>query len=223
MKTISLICTFHDERGRANVSELHAILERIRPDVIFLEIPFESDQGQVDIGKINNLESVAVQRYLKTRSVMLVPVDMPTPDESFFRDTENLFNEIEHFSYEYCYLVDQNRNRIVSEGFAYLNSESHCIYQVDVHKEVLRTLEKKSNKRLGEVYESWRHTMEIREVDMLSNIESYCGNNEFTRAVFLVGAAHRASIVAKLSNRPTGIQWDYSGNWYEECELNSGQ
>jgi hypothetical protein len=38
MNCVSLICTVH-ELGLANVSELRAILDRIQPEVIFLEVP----------------------------------------------------------------------------------------------------------------------------------------------------------------------------------------
>lgn len=219
MKKVSLICTFHDERGRANVSELQAILERIRPDVIFLESPPEFHQHQFDIGKPYNLESSAVLRYLETHPVKPVPVDLPTPDESFFRNAEKFFNEVESSSYEYCRLIDQNKERIISEGFAYLNSEPHCKHQADIHKEILKTIERKSSKWMSDVYESWQYAMEVRDVQMLANIESYCRNNEFTRAAFPIGAAHKASIVTKSSKKhplqTAVILWDYSGNWYE--------
>jgi hypothetical protein len=39
---ISLICTVHAEKGQASVSELRAALERIQPDVIFVEAPTEA-------------------------------------------------------------------------------------------------------------------------------------------------------------------------------------
>jgi hypothetical protein len=42
MTRISLIGTVHGESGRANVSALVAILERIRPEVIFLELPTDA-------------------------------------------------------------------------------------------------------------------------------------------------------------------------------------
>jgi hypothetical protein len=38
MARVSLVCTVHGETGHTNVSELRAILERIQPDVIFLEV-----------------------------------------------------------------------------------------------------------------------------------------------------------------------------------------
>jgi hypothetical protein len=39
MNSISLVCTVHKEMGLANVSELRAILKRIQPEIIFLEVP----------------------------------------------------------------------------------------------------------------------------------------------------------------------------------------
>ena len=38
MTRVSLVCTVHEESGQANVSELCAILERIQPEAIFLEV-----------------------------------------------------------------------------------------------------------------------------------------------------------------------------------------
>jgi hypothetical protein len=42
MNCVSLISTVHEEMALANVSELCAILERIQPEVIFLEVPPEA-------------------------------------------------------------------------------------------------------------------------------------------------------------------------------------
>ena len=39
MNRVALVRTVHDEVGQANVLELHAILERIQPEVVFLEVP----------------------------------------------------------------------------------------------------------------------------------------------------------------------------------------
>ena len=38
-KTITLVCTVHNENGAANASNLFRLLERICPEVIFLEVP----------------------------------------------------------------------------------------------------------------------------------------------------------------------------------------
>jgi hypothetical protein len=39
MNCVSLVCTVHKDVGLANVSALYAILGRIQPAVIFLEVP----------------------------------------------------------------------------------------------------------------------------------------------------------------------------------------
>ena len=219
MKVVSFICTFHDERGRTNVSELHAILERIHPEVIFLEAPFTLRRDQFEIGKLNNLESGAVSRYLDGHSVELVPVDLPTPRESFFRQSQELFNDVERARYEYCRLIDENKVRMIYEGFFYLNSESHSKHQSNLHEEILRTIESRDCKWMAEAYKEWRHVIELRDMEMLSNIAGYCRENAFGRAAFLVGAAHRESIVNRSRSLALsgaeGVQWDYVGNWYE--------
>jgi transposase len=58
-----LVCTVHQETGRATVAELHAILEHIRPEVIFLEAPPEAFDDFYQNGSQENLESTAVRQY----------------------------------------------------------------------------------------------------------------------------------------------------------------
>lgn len=45
MNRVSLVCTVHEEVGQASVFELHAILERIQPEVIFLVAPAVNADG----------------------------------------------------------------------------------------------------------------------------------------------------------------------------------
>lgn len=56
---VTLVATVHEESGLANVSELCAILDRIRPEVIFMEIP-PLDFPDFRDGVQSNLESEAV-------------------------------------------------------------------------------------------------------------------------------------------------------------------
>jgi len=86
MKRVSLVGTVHEEAGLASISGLLGILERITPEVIFLEIP----SGAFDDyskGSRRNLESTAVSRYHEMRHVDLVPVDLPTQTQSSSRIT----------------------------------------------------------------------------------------------------------------------------------------
>src|SRR5207247_10063342 len=104
MKRLSVVGTVHEEKGRANTSGLVGILERIKPEVIFLEIPpaafddhFNGDRG--------NLESTAVSRYRENHRVDLIPVDLPTPDGAFFAKHRDLCMRINRTSPDYCRLV----------------------------------------------------------------------------------------------------------------------
>lgn len=56
---ISVVGTVHEEAGHANASALLAILLRIRPEVLFLEMP-PSAFADYSNGSRSNLESIAV-------------------------------------------------------------------------------------------------------------------------------------------------------------------
>src|SRR5437762_14377284 len=79
MNSVSMVGTVHDELGRANVSELRAILERIRPEVIYLQAPLAALDDYYVICSRSNLESIGVRRYRDSQQLKLVPVDRPTP------------------------------------------------------------------------------------------------------------------------------------------------
>jgi len=86
MNCVSSICTVHEEQGLANVAELNAILARIRPEVIFLEVPPAAFADYYETCRRGNLESKAVRRYRQTHQVELVPVDLPTPGRELFEN-----------------------------------------------------------------------------------------------------------------------------------------
>src|SRR2546430_14550683 len=83
MKRVSVVGTRHEEKGRANSSELLAILERIKPEIIFLEWPPAAFDAYFN-GDPGNLEAIAVTRYCEDHNVDLIPVDLPTPGGDFF-------------------------------------------------------------------------------------------------------------------------------------------
>ncbi|MDZ7779530.1 MAG: hypothetical protein U5R14_06255 [Gemmatimonadota bacterium] len=109
------------EEGLVAVPRLVAILERIRPDN-FLELP-PAALGDFLDGTRSNLRSIAIRRYRETEKVPIVPVDLPQPDEGFFRAKRFLVQKIERTSRKYCRLIDENASWIERSGFAYLNSE----------------------------------------------------------------------------------------------------
>jgi hypothetical protein len=57
----------------------------------------------------------------------------------------------------------------------------------------------------------WRQAIHGRDKAMIENIERYCNENVFDRAVFLVGAAHWSGIVKEIKESPNSkarlIEW----------------
>jgi hypothetical protein len=168
--------------GCANASELRAILERIQPEVIFLEVPLAAFDDFYVIYSRSNLESIAVRRYLESHQVKLVPVDLPTPAGDFFENVEYLRKGIWQESPEYRQLVARDSACISAHGFAYLNSEHYSSLWTDVYKEMLSTIRRIGDPRLVEIFELWKKTIALRENEMMKKIE------EFSRRIASIGA-----------------------------------
>ena len=213
MKRVSVVCTVHEESGLADSDGLLAILDRIKPEVIFLEVP-SAAFGDYFSRTRWDLESQAVGRYRDSHHVDLVPVDLPTPSRDFFRDNQDLFERIERRSPEYCRLLDRHRQYVRAYGFAYLNSDQCSALFSQLHQAILTAIGELADARLVELYELWIRTNELRDKEMVKNIESYSKASAFSIGAFLVGAAHRQSIV-DLSRRQLGadsstVTWDFA-------------
>jgi hypothetical protein len=78
---------------------------------------------------------------------------------------------------------------------------------------VLATVEWTGHPRLRETYDLWTHTNELRDAEMMKNIEDYSIRNAFARGVFLVGAAHRQALMEKSQaprgDVPSPVMWDF--------------
>jgi len=74
---------------------------------------------------------------------------------------------------------------------------------------MLSTIGRIDDPRLIEIFELWTETIDLRETEMMKNIEEYCRVNTFDRSAFLVGAAHRQPIIDR-SRESKSVQWDFS-------------
>lgn len=215
MNCVSLVCTVHEEVGLANVSELHAILERMRPEVIFLEVPPAAFEDYYEICSRGNLESKAVRQYRNRHEVDLIPVDLPTPEREFFENEGQLRMRMMEASPEYRQLMSLDFARVQMYGFAYLNSDYCSELWANVYKETVSTLGRLGDSSLVEIYESFMEMSVRREKEMMENIRMYCRKNSFKKALFLVGAAHRQPIIDNSREQSAGdsttVQWDFAG------------
>lgn len=209
---VSLIGTVHNDSGLSNATELHKILKRIEPEVVFAEIPSSKCPDYIN-GSHGTLESRAVAIYLEDRSIDVVPVDLDEPSDEFFRDAKEMFGKVERTSPRYRQLVDRHTLDTKSSGFTYLNSE-RCVQALTlIHKETRETLDWIGGQHLKEIYEHWRKVNDLREKAMLENIYRYCDGSSLCRGALLVGTAHRRALMDKIlqsigkdANRLT---WDF--------------
>jgi hypothetical protein len=213
MTRVSLVCTVHVESGQANVSKLFAILERIRPEVIFLEVPPAAFEDYFENSQ--NLEAKAVRQYREGRQIRLVAVDLPKPPEEFFSSHKELCRRIGLVSPEYRRLMKWDDDCIRNRGFDYLNSDECSEHWLSVYREMLSTIEWLKDSSLLAPYESWKTTNDLREDAMIEKIHKSCSGNRFDKGVFLVGAAHRQPIIEKSGKQTvvssTTIEWDFGG------------
>jgi hypothetical protein len=147
--------------------------------------------------------------------VDLIPVDLPTREQDFFTNSRDLYERIERTSSEDCRLVDWHSQHVSAHGFAYLNSGQCSKLWSQVHGATLAGIEELAEPRLAEPYDLWIRTNELRDRAMMKNIEDHCRQASFSSAAFLVGAAHRQSVMDLARSEPgaasSTIQWDFAG------------
>jgi hypothetical protein len=197
---LTLVGTVHAEAGLATVDELVQILDRLKPEIIFAEIP-SSHVDRYRDGSHGTLEALAVARYLEKRPVAVIPVDLAQPEEIFFQAAQEMFEKVERTSPAYRRLVDQHSLDTYFGGFSYLNSDRCIQAWVDIREEVSATLDWIRDPRLHEVHGRWQVQNELRDTAMATHIAHYSDRNGPIRAAFLFGAAHMKSIFDKTRAR----------------------
>jgi len=222
MPSITLISTIHTQEGLCNASALHEILERARPEVIFMEIPpFCFDQFFKDKAR-SNLETDAVNRYCEGHRADPVPVDVMEASSDLIAENQRLCRELRARSREYSHLMSANSQYIAQHGFAYLNSKYCVELWLKVNEEINAALEKIGNTELIRGYKTWTDVHEHREQEMMNNIRSYSDAHAFNTGVFLLGAAHRRSIMQKATNQSGGSSSSIEWNFEDYGELIDG-
>lgn len=195
MNRVALICTIHQEIGAATIVELHQLLARIKPQVIFAEVPADAFDDVFMNCTRANLESRAVNRYRERQDVQIVPIDLPTPDRSFFEGYDGLCSVIRSRSPQYRQLMTQDRHHIWSYGFAYLNSDYCSQHWAQTYAEMERVVHQMGDPRWEAILKDFQEKNAARDEAMVEAIRRYCSIHNPDRSVFLVGAAHRQSLI----------------------------
>ena len=215
MHNIILIATAHLEKGLSNSDELCKIIKSMNPDVIFDEIP-SSHFNAFYVNKTQRtLESDAINQYVKSHDVEIIPVDIDISQESsrYQNEISNIFSQIFE-NEDFIKLDNEKEELMIQKGFRYLNSNKFLDF-LD-KKKVLETqiLESKPDKdRLLDLYRLFHKTEhDERENAMLQNIYNYSRENRYNQALFLLGAEHLKSIIPKLAeyDRLSNVKLNWS-------------
>lgn len=199
MFNVVLISTEHRGSGKCNSEELFKIIEAINPDVIFEEETNDEkfEKYYNDENSFNSLEVKCIKKYLQNHNVNHIPVDIKTNfnyrEWDYMFETFKKYNVYKQTIKEHCELRDK-------DGFSYLNSEK-CMELFDKMKTTERQLIEFSGINRDEllrIYNSFHKEHDNREDAMLLNIYNYSKQNQYNQAVFLLGYAHRKSIIEKI-------------------------
>ena len=199
MHNITLISTEHVASGKCNPDELHKIIEPINPEVIFEELAngdfckYYSDLQN----SFKPLEVQCIKKYLQ--NTKHIPVDIEPNQCLSFREWDYMFDTFKKYDVykkienEHCALRDK-------EGFAYLNGK-RCLELFDkmkITEKQLIAFSGINKNELLRIYELFHKEHDNREDAMLLNIYKYSKENQYNQAVFLIGYAHRKSIIQKI-------------------------
>lgn len=218
MHNIKIVFSRHASLGLCNPSALYHIIETTKPQVIFEELPSIEFDNFYTTQQKSNLESKTIIEYKKTYSVTQVLVDSNNiPNEEFFMQYEQLIRRVEgridENGFTFKQLTDQNKTYTERYGFNYLNSENCSIINTAIYNTIEATLEFLQNENLKTIFNNWKNTNSERENYMLNSIYDYCQTNNFSQAIFLIGSAHRQSIINKISdfqqNKPIKLNWQF--------------
>lgn len=204
MYNITLISTNHSESGKCNSQELYKIIEAIKPEIIFEEIPNNLFKIVYNDNFIlppdAPLELKCIKKYLQNYDAKNIPVDMEiapnqSANEIFMLNTFARDNDHKKFENEYNSLKFR-------EGFNFFNSDRYLVFSETKSVIEKKALESSLHKNvLLETYKLFQQAIDVRENVMLQNIYNYSAENQYNQAVFLLGCGHRKSIIRKIKER----------------------
>lgn len=202
---VTLINTRHKNLGQCNSSVLYRLLEQIRPSVIFEEKPPSWFDAYYLQKTRTSLETEAIIPYIASYDAQNILVDSENlPSESFFREHESMYRRIEGLAdingFNYRNALDSSKRLAATYGFNYLNSDRCITYNDRILEAIEGGLKKLDHESFFELQTEWLMINDRRENEMLENIYKYSRTHNYKNGVFLLGSAHRKSIIKKIDN-----------------------
>lgn len=234
MHNITLIGTTHSKNGLCNSDELYKIIEEIKPNIIFDELPSQFSDiyysesfdtfcaNIIMLGRpmpIVPLEVKCIKKYKQNYGIEIIPVDIDNRQKLSELQEEISSMYLTFFSNDDYKKLNNNIDILAAqEGFQFLNS-NHFLELLREKESLEKTImESNINKnRLLSLYNLFHLEQgENRENAMLNNIYNYSKANEYTQAILLIGANHRKSIMQKIGQYENlseiKLNWTMFGN-----------
>ncbi len=216
MHNITLICTCHSEIGQCNADELYKIIEQIKPCVIFEEVTpklYDILYNKNLLSDLVPLEIMCIKNYKQQYGIKNIPVDIEVAST-----LSNSVNRMLALFGNYDILKEieiEQKKKIKLGGFDFLNSLEYSELVKKQRNIEENIVVEQNDKQLKRIYKSFYEDQDLRESYMLENIYTYSNENNYENAVFLIGAAHRSSIVSKILayqlNENVQLNWSYYG------------
>ena len=219
MYNVTLISTEHIENGKCNSDELYQIIESINPEVIFEEETNDEKYSKYyyDENSFKSLEIRCIIKYLKKHNIQHIPVDIEPNQYLSYREWDYLFGIFREYDV-YKKIVKEHCKLRNKKGFDYLNSKK-CLELFDKTKITEKQLIEFSGINRNEllrIYKLFHKEHDNRENAMLRNIYYFSKENQYNQAIFLLGYAHRKSIIQKIieceKNSEVKLNWTIFGN-----------
>jgi len=216
MNNITLVSTLHSELGKCNADELYKIIENINPDVIFEELtPYLYDMvyNKNIVDETAPIEIKCIRSYKQQHSIKNIPVDIEV-NSTFSNEIKVVFALFEKYD-TYNEIEIELKKKIEQKEFEFLNSDEYSDLVEKQQSIEQKILEEINNDQLNRIYTSFYEDQDYRENFILNTIYAYSNENNYDQAVFLIGAAHRSSIIRKVAEyqlkEKLKLNWTFYG------------
>jgi hypothetical protein len=195
---IHLIFTTHTNNGRCNSSELTKIIEKIKPEVIYEELPLSLFNECYIEHKHKTLETIAIKEYLKKYKISHFPVDTYELPISYHLQN-NINNKLLiRSSIEYNELIHKKILQVQENGFIFLNSEIYEKYLALQNKIEEQIINEGKKTKIVQDFLLSKEVDNKREYEWLKNIMNYSKTKKYKTGLLLIGADHRITFIRKI-------------------------
>jgi hypothetical protein len=216
MYNINLICTGHTENGKCNSTELLKIIEIIKPEVVFEELPVSIfnecyNENMHDL----LIEQKAIKQYKNKNEIKHIPVDTYKSPNFPCEDCGSALSQIFKLDREYYKTLCEHHNLIKMYGLQYLNSEQSDICLEKIIKQEIIIIKRLNSKKMSDLYKLRIDIDDKREDEILNNIYNYSKKQNYNNAIMFTGASHRKSILRKIDEHygkeEVKLNWIFDG------------